>query len=413
MRRLAEHSHETGASQTWYVSFVGDSTIRQQAVSLCCLLSAGGRASGSFRVEVDRSVRHGKLRCNILGGAAAEKSDAIGVVTFRRTYRMDTLSPSRPSEINPRLPLPLQVALSWGRPPPQVLVVGPGGWEYEEGCADRHSLNDALCNEQVGNSHLQRRPWVLSDFAKRWALVLAALNSRFADSAARAATLVVVRTPTPRDFEPVDVMQGGGCTREEPMRPSELNEGKRAQAQSMRFAELSKIAITAALVAERAPWVQMLDAYAISRLRADSHLGMTRSSGSRCSFTGLEPPCYDCVHYCLPGVPDVFNGRLLQLVEHKARTLAMLRLNGEGHRSQSSAREVLARWNPWWYGEEPLVQRVSDALALQLRPGRGSEPTRLRCSVAETVGTSISVRVANATTRPLVLGVCSRAANPG
>ena len=342
MEQLAEKSYISGAwgsaqqkapsrAPVWYVSFVGDSTVRQQAVSLCCLLSAGGRltrqqsggassftsgrgVSAEFYVDIDRSVPQGKLRCNVrrlpariavaargpsfLGGrrydpadhhAGGMDDDLIGVITFRRTYRMDTLSPARPSELSPRLPLALQVALS---APCHVLVVGPGGWEFEEGCIDRHTLHDGLCNERRGNTLLQRRPWILSDFVKRWALVLEAINTRFGDPSKRASTVVVVRTPTPRDFEPVDVMQGGRCERLEPIRESEMFEGKAADSTSMRFAELSKAALLAALVTERAPWVRLLDAYAISRLRADSHLGETRGAGGfRCAFTGLKPPC--------------------------------------------------------------------------------------------------------------------------
>ena len=342
LEQLAKRSYNSGAwgsaqhkspgrPPVWYVSFVGDSTVRQQAVSLCCLLSAGARLSAqrsngsgagagfaprrgyasAFYVDIDRSVPQGKLRCNVRrlpsssievtvhgvshpGGrtyasGTGKDDDLIGVVTFRRTYRMDTLSPARPSELSPRLPLALQVALS---APCHVLVVGPGGWEFEEGCIDRHTLHDGLCNEQRGNTLLQRRPWVLSDFVKRWALVVEAINTRFNHPSKRASTVVVIRTPTPRDFEYVDVMQGGRCERLEPIRESEMLEGRAADSTSMRFAELSKAALLAALVAERAPWVRLLDAYAISRLRADSHLGETRGAGGfRCAFTGLQPPC--------------------------------------------------------------------------------------------------------------------------
>ena len=42
--------------------------------------------------------------------------------------------------------------------------------------------------------------------------------------------------------------------------------------------------------------------------------------GVKCAFTNLPPPCYDCVHYCLPGAPDVFNGRLLHLVKQRLHT---------------------------------------------------------------------------------------------
>ena len=49
-----------------------------------------------------------------------------------------------------------------------------------------------------------------------------------------------------------------------------------------------------ASVWQRVPWVRVLDAYDIARLRVDAH-----------------PEYGDCTHYCLPGVPDVWNGRML------------------------------------------------------------------------------------------------------
>ncbi|KAL1503840.1 hypothetical protein AB1Y20_012306 [Prymnesium parvum] len=459
----------------WFISLVGDSTIRpaslpfrvhspQQAVSLCCLLTAASRATASaapsIRVDIDRSVPHAKLRCNVL--QRQPSGDALlGVVTYRRTYRMDSLSPARPSEINPRLPLALQVALA---AKPHVLLTGPGGWEFEEGCDDRHTLHDALCNEQRGNTWLQRRPWVLSDFATRWALVLEAINANV-PPADRASTLVLMRTPTPRDFEPVDVMQGGSCSRLQPMAESEVQEGQAVDATSMRFAELSKAAILAALVVERAPWVRMLDAYAIARLRADSHVG-------------LPPPCYDCVHFCLPGIPDVFNGRLLTLLQHQecrrsaphiptpapssiqcsppytpvsaplptprhafpichpdpmraplppSRPFPCVLLSSihplsfsycsflQSADGSSAAASVLARWNPWWHGVEPLVQRASHtprgrpstaaagALAVQLRHDRGVPPVRLKCTAADFVVDDARGQ----------LGVCAPTSDPG
>lgn len=397
------------------------------------------------------------------------------------------------------LPLPLSVPFL----PPCRQVVGPGGWEFEEGCDDRHTMHDSLCNDPNGTA---RRPWVLQDFATRWALVLEAINARFPagwqrDSVSRTSSsmdtitphhiswrfddlhckrfhrhcdntsspggsllghntrqyatahalqvAVFLRTPTPRDFEPVDVMRGGHCKRREPSRDDELKEGRQAEAASMRFAELSKTAILAALVAERAPWVRLLDAYGIARLRADTHLGAAvkrvpsapvcarrvcaracargalhvcgaicarpdplcvcalthcdrsrRASAcsmpwrvpcqgmltivfassvyaacrtaqaarralaqTRCSFTGLPPPCYDCVHYCLPGMPDLFNGRLLRLVESRLSAASSAAALGEPF-VDATAERVLQRWNPWWRGAEPLIQEVTRAKVL-------------------------------------------------
>ena len=64
-----------------------------------------------------------------------------------------------------------------------------------------------------------------------------------------------------------------------------------------------------AVATQKLPWVHVLDAYEISRLRPDAHPGPRRSIHNK----------DDCLHYCLPGIPDIFNGRLLRLMhEHLA-----------------------------------------------------------------------------------------------
>ena len=132
----------------------------------------------------------------------------------------------------------------------------------------------------------------------------------------------------------------------------------------------------------------------------------------------LNPQTYadDCVHYCLPGVPDVFNGRLLHLVNHKVAPTLW----------PEPDQMVLARWNPWWYDIEPLVQRsgsnllpaaaaggaqTAGGLAMQLRPGMGQQPTRLRCSSMDEVFAGARLPT-NMSAAPL-LGVCSSTADPG
>ena len=60
-----------------------------------------------------------------------------------------------------------------------------------------------------------------------------------------------------------------------------------------------------AVAAQKTPWVHVLDAYEIARLRPDAHPGPRRSIHNK----------DDCLHYCLPGIPDIFNGRLLRLMQ--------------------------------------------------------------------------------------------------
>ena len=111
-------------------------------------------------------------------------------------------------------------------------------------------------------------------------------------------------------------------------------------------------------------------------------------------------------------MPDIFNGRLLHLINHKVAPAW----------TQEPDEAILTRWNPWWYDVEPLVQRVNvspaaaggfratSRLAMQLQPGQGLQPTRLCCSPADEVFAGAALR-ANAST-PL-LGVCSPTSDPG
>ena len=192
----------------------------------------------------------------------------------------------------------------------------------------------------------------------------------------------------------------------------------------------------------QAPWIKLLDAYGISRLRADGHLGQTTrgAGGPVCAFTGLRPPCHDCVHYCLPGVPDVINGRLLQLLLDAAhsqppeggkgrggerhayergtrRDLGRPRLRASPRRLEGSADAVLARWNPWWHGVEPLIQHDawSRHFAMQLTPFRG-RPMRLLCPTVELHATlersKRGIQGVKNESRAL-LGVCSSTTDPG
>ena len=130
----------------------------------------------------------------------------------------------------------------------------------------------------------------------------------------------------------------------------------------------------------------MLDAYAISRLRPDAHPALRHSIRKR-----------DCLHYCLPGMPDVYNGRLLRLLrdavaarsraedpparapppkddEPAAATAAASRLAGQlpsEPDADSLPGAMVARWNlP--YGGRPFVQPAALLATSDLpHPARG------------------------------------------
>ena len=94
-----------------------------------------------------------------------------------------------------------------------------------------------------------------------------------------------------------------------------------------------------ATVAQRHPWVRVLDGYEISHLRADAHPAaddFTRAG--RASKRDKRRSGDDCLHYCVPGVPDVYNGRLLSVIQdHMAP--------GRRRSARGEAAALVEKWN--------------------------------------------------------------------
>ena len=138
------------------------------------------------------------------------------------------------------------------------------------------------------------------------------------------------------------------------------------------------------------PYVPILQPYvpryAIARQRADAHPSHATGRGA------------DCLHYCLPGVPDVYNGRLMSLL--------LARLEAAGlepglasplppptervsapDQDQDAPRggdvlvpsgQLLERWNFLHHGL-PFVTGEPPAYALNVHPGHAPAPTDLEC----------------------------------
>ena len=343
------------------VVLVGDSTARQQAASLCCLLVAGAAALGDglkTRMVANRhsgGVGH-SLRCRAMlrGGGGVE-------VVYDRVNKLGGSLPQwRPHELTPRLDATL---LQWIRRAPAVLILSASAWEYEEGCDSMIALHDSVCNGT--------RWWTFADYAKRWALVGAALDAAY-PRAKRRHSLVAVRTASPRDFEPGHVNDHGSCRRTAPL--TAADEPRADDARSSRFAVQTQNLLLLATVAQRHPWVRVLDGYEISHLRADAHPAaddFTRAG--RASKRDKRRSGDDCLHYCVPGVPDVYNGRLLSMLrDHVAP--------GRRHSARGEATALVEKWN---FVEKargvPFVARrpADGALTLALQPGRA---TLLECA---------------------------------
>ena len=355
----------TGVAQ---VLFLGDSTSRQQAVSLCCLLRAGcaaeaaaglGDASRACSVAVTDVVPFGRFRCEVSAGGAS----VVARVTFDRVERQNTNHVWRPPE--PDVQLPSHV-LRWVREAPTVLVLNMGAWEFEDGCDDMHSLHDSICNGT--------RPWLLGGYALKWKLLLAAVESAYGARGRERGSLVALRMTPPRDFEGATALRGGKCVRSAPLDETELAAQERTTAPlhppwrrradgarpgvdvgSMRFAVLAQNALLlAAAVERRHPYIRVLDAYEVARRRADAHPSVAPRSvrSARAGALGINN---DCQHYCLPGVPDVWNGRLHTLLAQAARRAAVAEERGD---AVGEPLQSLRRWNFALPGERPFVQLV-------------------------------------------------------
>ena len=334
---LQRISNLTGGSAR--VVIVGDSTSRQQAVSLCCLLAAGAKDyKMTFNVPTDKKVG---FRCS-----ASKNRTQMAAIEFTRIYRGDG-----PFIANDRLQPVLQPGLLRSiAMAPAVLIMSFGAWDYAEGCMDR--LQPTLC----GGS----RKHLMSLYAQKWAMVSAALQEAYpASSPKRSHSLVMVRTNAPRSNECKDASRkdcwgaaSATCDRTVPIAEESIDEGNlerrdlsQFKQSTMRLVVVSQNAIMLATIWQRAPWVRVLDAYEIARLRIDAHPG---NKG-------------DCLHYCLPGVPDVWNGRLLTTMRLPSTT--------------GIASEALARWN----FDNPLVGR----------PFVEGEPPRLSLNIRANASTAL------------------------
>ena len=386
------------------VLFVGDSTARQQTVSLCCLLTAGAAAAGgAFRVVVTKAVPYMDFKCRVY--TSTSRNRPVASVSFLRFMRADALPTWRPVERTPKLSPVLASAVAKR---PAVLILNLGAWEYEDGCNDMHSLHDALCNAT--------RPWIMREYASKWMLLASALRaSYFSRGRAAKGAVVVWRAATPRDFEGGVAKQGGRCRRHAPIKPPELGRLEtHLDPASMRFAVLTKNVIMDAVAMQRAPWVHILDAYGIARQRADAHPGPDPKTNRQGS---LHPRAYDdCLHYCLPGVPDLYNGRLLSLLERAvsdgapststapavAATAAATAAPAEGVPGA-----LLARWN-FGFGERKFVQGALASGGLQLQFSRDAPSTALECPLPSANGGAYPPATrAEPLAGPPLLGFCS------
>ena len=84
---------------------MGDSTARQQAVSLCCLMTAGARAAGgTYRVVVTKALPFMDFKCRVSARVEGRGEKALVLIAFQRFMRADSLPTWCQALIEPTIP---------------------------------------------------------------------------------------------------------------------------------------------------------------------------------------------------------------------------------------------------------------------------------------------------------------------
>ena len=168
-------------------------------------------------------------------------------------------------------------------------------------------------------------------------------------------------------------------------------------------------------IAHAAPFVRVLDAYGIARTRADAHPGPDPKTNPK-GRTDSPRLFDDCLHYCLPGVPDLYNGRLQMLLEQAAGrppagqwqlqppSAAATSAEPANLTAEGTPGALLARWN-FGFGGGQFVQGKPPHIALQLQ--RGGPPTPLECPTTPPGMPASAAAGVNTAADVSLLGICS------
>lgn len=267
------------------IAFVGDSLGRQQFQSLMCMAS-GGEASPEVE-NVGKEYGLVKARGAIRPDGWAYRFP--GTNTTILYYWSASLSDLVPLNASDRAS---QVAMHLDRPPAflrkylhrfDVLVLNTG-----------HHWNRGKLNANRWVMHVNGEPEnKVIEHAKNFTVRSIA---KWVDSQLRShprGLKAFFRTISPRHFAGGDWNSGGSCDNTIP-----LSHGSEVSVEGS-----SDQVIEAAL---KGTDVKILDITALSELRDEGHV-------SRYNIRGT-PGVNDCLHWCLPGIPDTWNELLVAQV---------------------------------------------------------------------------------------------------
>ncbi|KAE8718839.1 Protein trichome birefringence-like 16 [Hibiscus syriacus] len=270
------------------LAFVGDSLGRQQFQSLMCMITAGKESADILNAgpEFGLVIPPGGKRPN---GWAYRFPSTNTTVLY---YWSSTLCDLEP--LNPKDPQ-TEYAMHLDRPPAflrdflhriDVLVLNSGHhWNRGKLRANKWIMyvgGEANTNRKIANIGSAKNFTIHSTI--KW------LNSQLPKHPHLKA---FYRSISPRHFVNGDWNTGGSCNNTTPM-----SIGKEVlQEESSDHGAASAVSGTG---------IKLLDITALSQVREEGHI-------SRFSLTA-SPGFQDCLHWCLPGVPDTWNEILFALI---------------------------------------------------------------------------------------------------
>ncbi|MED6119511.1 Protein trichome birefringence-like 16 [Stylosanthes scabra] len=265
------------------LAFVGDSLGRQQFQSLMCMISGGEEETQNVE---DVGIEYGLVTPE---GSTHPHGYAYRFISTNTTilyYWSSTLCDTQPIDAtNPDS----EVAMHLDQPPKflqkylhkiHVLVLNTG-----------HHWNRGKLKANRWVMHVNGVPSIDKDLAMIWRAknftvhsVVSWVNSQLPK---HSNLKVFFRTISPRHFVGGDWDTGGSCNNTTPMSVGKeiIDEG------SNDLCAASAVKGTA---------IKLLDITALSQLRDEAHL-------SRFRITANPGGVQDCLHWCLPGVPDTWN----------------------------------------------------------------------------------------------------------
>lgn len=270
------------------IGFVGDSLNRNMFVSLFCALK---RVSGEVRkwhpVGADRGFTFLQYnltiayhRTNLLARygswSASDNNGKLESLGYKEGYRVDVDIPDR----------------TWAEAPTfhDILILNTGHWWWAPSKFD--PVKSPMLFFEKG---MPLVPPISPDAGLD--MVLGHMTS-YVQRKVRPGTVLFFRTQSPRHFEGGDWYQGGSCQRLQPLMPQEVEELFALKNNGTNVE--TRLVNQHLYKALKSSSFHVLDITHMSEYRADAHPSQ---------YGGKKHD--DCMHWCLPGLTDVWNDLLI------------------------------------------------------------------------------------------------------